>query len=850
MYQSVFYHRSSNTVHLWDDEKGYMRIPYRKYAYKKSQHGEAVALDGSRVTRITSFSDVDPGHLYESDVRPDTRVLIDMFYKTDDVSKDHRILFFDIEVQRDEARRFSSVEDAANVINSIAYYDNVNQEYNILVIDTKVQKISKEQTESGNIFKCPNESDLLMLFLKSWNKFKPTIAVGWNCDKFDIPYLVNRMKIVLGDEYVVKLSPISIIEKDRMYEQYIIAGVTVFDLMRLYRQYTYNEEPSYALDYISRKELGKGKVEYEGSLDTLYETDVDKFIEYNRVDVELMVELDDKLKFIDLARSICHKGHVPYSDVYAATRTLDGACLTFLKRAEIVAPNRQAIDDSDVDTSDSDEDGFTGAFVKDPIPGRYEWVFDEDASGLYPSCQRTLNMSPETKLFKIDNWSMEAFVENKNVKFNVQSKRLSFTPEELRAYLIEHNCSISASGVVYDLTKKGVIPTILELWSKEREEFRALAKQYKEEGNKELYEYYESRQLTQKIISNSLYGVLGNRGFRFYDLDNAEATTITGQAVVKHAMKKGNEWFTNATGIEKDYVIYVDTDSNFFSAVPIIEMLEKKQNKKMSYDEKATITFKTSQQVEKYINSSFDEFAKLYCNVSTHFWTFKQEYVAEAAIWIAKKRYAQKIISEKGVSISAMTKGAKQFKLDVKGLDVVRSNFPKKFREYMSDILIRLLDNQTKAQVDEVVLDFKEYLLTVENVTEIMPASSIKKFDTYVVTRKDGFLETKKGTPVHIKSAINYNNMLHILKMQSVPTLGIGQKIKWAYIRANAYGFDTIAIPDESVPTEIMQFIEEHLNNNLIYEKIMTKKLQSYYDAMRWGDIPNNKNVNKFFAFG
>jgi DNA polymerase elongation subunit (family B) len=850
MYQAVYFHRHTNVVHLWDDEKGYMRIPYKRYAYVKAPNGNLTALDGTLVKKVSKFSGEDPKDVYESDVRPDVRTLIDMYYHTDDVSKDHRILFFDIEVQRDEARRHSTIEDATNVINSVAYYNNVDREYNIFVIDPTVEKVIKEQRDSGNIFKCPTEADLLMLFLKAWNKFKPTIAVGWNCDKFDIPYLVNRMKRVLGEEYVTKLSPIGIVDKDRKYEQYQIAGVTVFDLMRLYRQYTYNEEPSYSLDYISRKELNRGKVEYEGSLDTLYATDVDKFIEYNRVDVELMVELDDKLKFIDLARSICHKGHVPYSDVYAATRTLDGACLTFLKRAGIVAPNRQVSDDvDDTIVDDEDDDSFTGAFVKDPVPGRYEWVFDEDASGLYPNTQRTLNMSPETKMFRIDNWDMDAFITNKPIVFKVSSKRLSWTPNELREYLVSNNYSIAANGVVYDLNRKGLIPSILEQWSQERDEFRALAKQNKQEGNKELYEYYESRQLTQKIISNSLYGVLGNRGFRFYDLDNAEATTITGQAVVKHAMMKGNEWFTKATGVDRDYVIYVDTDSNFFSAMPIIEMLEKKQGRSLSYDEKAAVTFKTSQQVEKFINGSFDAFAKLYCNVETHFWTFKQEYVAEAAIWIAKKRYAQKIISEKGVSIAEMTKGAKQFKLDVKGLDVVRSNFPKKFREYMSDLLIRLLDNESKTQVDEVVLDFKEYLLTVENVTEIMPASSIKKFGEYTSQRSDGFLQTAKGTPIHIKSAINYNNLLHILDIPSAPRIDVGQKVKWAYIKPNQYTFDTIAIPDEGVPEPVMDFLKQHLNNNLIYEKIMTKKLQSYYDAMGWGDIPNNKNVGKFFSF-
>jgi DNA polymerase elongation subunit (family B) len=850
MYQNIYFESKKNIVHLWDDETGYSRIPFKRYAYKKHAGGTLRALDGTRVEKVKGWKKEEEASLYESDVRPDVRTLIDMYYESDDISKNHRLLFFDIEVQRDDAKRYSTVADANNIINSIAIYDSVHKQNTILVLDTTISKITLEKTVKGNIFKCPDEEQLLMLFIKVWTDVAPTIIVGWNSDNFDIPYLINRLYKKFDEEFVNKLSPIGLIEKDRKYDQYTIAGVTSFDYMRLYRLYTYNEEPSYALDYISRKELGKGKVEYEGSLDELYANDIEKFIDYNITDVTLLVELDDKLKFIDLARSICHKGHVPYNRLYAATQTLDGACLTFLKRAGVIAPDKLASveDDEDINVGD-DEDGFTGAFVKDPIPGRYEWVFDEDASGLYPSTQRTLNMSPETKMFKLDNWDKDQFVTNPDYVFTLKAKSKKWTSAEFRAYLIENKFSVAANGVVYDLTRKGLIPSILERWMEEREEFRALAKRFKQEGNKELADYYESRQLSQKIISNSLYGVLGNRSFRFYDLDNAEATTITGQAVVKQAMKRGNEWFTQKTGIDKDYVIYVDTDSNFFTAMPIIEMMEKKQGKTLSYEERAAVTFKTSQAVEKYINDSFDEFSKEYCNVDTHFWTFKQEYVAESAVWFAKKRYAQKIISEKGVLISVSTNGAKTFRLDVKGLDVIRSNFPRKFREYMSSLLMKILDNESKESVDETVLDFKEYLLTVENITEIMPASSIKKLKEYTITRADGFSDIKKGTPVHVKSAVNYNNMLTILGLTHVHPIGSGQKVKWAYIKPNAYGFDTIAILDENDPEPIMEFLTQHLNNNLIYEKIMTKKLQSYYNAMGWGEIPNNKNLGKFFGF-
>ena len=239
--------------------------------------------------------------------------------------------------------------------------------------------------------------------------------------------------------------------------------------------------------------------------------------------------------------------------------------------------------------------------------------------------------------------------------------------EKLREWLNEHEYSVSAIGVVYDKNKPGLVPSILKTWMSEREEYRALAKKHGKEGNTELAKFFDARQLTMKIVNNSLYGALGAAGFRFHDLDNAESITLTGQSVIRHAMSKGNEWFIKQTGVNKEYVIYVDTDSNYFSAKPIIDMMEKKLGRELSKEEKTDITFKTSQIVERFINDSFDDYAKHVLNSDEHFFSIKQEYVSESGLWIAEKRYAQKIITEKGVSIAQLTGGKKEWKLDVNG---------------------------------------------------------------------------------------------------------------------------------------------------------------------------------------
>ena len=302
-------------------------------------------------------------------------------------------------------------------------------------------------------------------------------------------------------------------------------------------------------------------------------------------------------------------------------------------------------------------------------------------ASLYPSIIRSLNISPETKVGRFENWKdvQDIYLTgegegNARFKYSNSSKSELVSADNIRHWLNTNNYTVSAIGVVYDKSRTGLVPSILETWMGEREEYRALAKKHGKEGNTELARFFDARQLTMKIVNNSLYGALGAAGFRFHDLDNAESITQTGQSVIRHAMLKGNEWFTKQTGEDKEYVIYVDTDSNYFSAKPIIDMMERRLGKELSKQEKTDITFKTSQVVEKYINDSFDHYAKHVLNSDKHFFSIKQEYVSESGLWIAKKRYAQKIITEKGVSITQLTSGKKDWKLDVKGMDVVRSN--------------------------------------------------------------------------------------------------------------------------------------------------------------------------------
>jgi len=826
MYQAIAYRNSDNTIHIWDDTKGYYNFKYQPYAYRKSTYGDHVALDGSRVTRVTEFDKSENG-IYEHDINPETRTLIDLYTDSDDSSVGHRVLFIDIEVDVEDG--FPTPEKAENEITSIAIYDAAGDERFVWILD-KNNTVPNLREGNQETISCQTEYELLQRFIAQYHTIQPTIMTGWNIDFFDIPYLYNRMTNVMGETFARKLSPINDVIWLKHRNRYRVSGVACLDYMALYKNFTYSQESSYSLEAISQKELGKGKIKYEGTLDTLLKTDIKKYVEYNMNDVDLVVELDRKMKLIDLARGICHKGHVPYEDFLFATRYLDGAALTYLKRRGIVAPSRKP--------RESDEPlDLLGAFVKAPNPGRYKWVYDLDLTSLYPSIIMTLNISPETKVTKVENFNGTKFVKGEG-KHYTDGWNGWEDSHELQNYLHKNLYSIAANGVVYDTKIDGFLPSILRKWFDERVEFKNLRKQYEKTGDLAKAEYYDRMQLVTKILLNSFYGVLGNPGFRFFDPDNAVAVTSTGQQLIKFTADIGNQYYKNELKDSKDHCIYTDTDSTFFSSLPLIE---KRYPGYDITDETwmAQKTIEIANEVQTFINDAYNVYAQKFHNVSSHRFDIKQEFVAKAGLWIAKKRYAQWLINQEGHTIS---------RLDVKGLDVVRSSFPPAFRKFMAEVLEDILNDISKDDLDKKILDFKESIKHL-GLLDIMFPIGVKDVSKFLYKGRQLFSKPVKGTPVHVKAAINYNDMLQYHGIRNVRKISDGEKIKWTYIKPNPMNLDTIAIRGFEDPDAIISFIEQYIDHDKIFKSSFENKLSDFYEAMHWGRVPENNNLSKFFTF-
>ncbi len=833
MYQNIYYDRRINKMHVWDDKFGHQTFRYKKYAYIKNKSGTYISLYGDKLKRITKW-DKDQTDLFESDVNPEIRVLVDNYTDSDDVSGGHRTMIFDIEVEVTEG--FPDIQKADNRITAIGFNDSRTDEYFCYVLDTK-EKLNLDTKNNEIVKSFTDEYDLLNAFFMKYLEIKPTILTGWNVEFFDIPYLYNRACKVVGQNIADLLSPIRIVKwSDFGNGKYKIAGVSVLDYLQLYKKFTFSERSSYRLDDIGKFEVGEKKVAYEGTLNDLYENDLEKFVEYNIQDVKLIKKLDDKLDFIEIARGIAHLGHIPYENVFMSSRYLEGAILVYLKKQGIIAPNKPKKRDN------LSNDKFVGAYVQEPQKGKHNWVFDLDITSMYPSCIMSLNISPETKLGKLEGWNPEEFLKKGHKKtYSVtNNKQLlgRFTETELKNYLETRSIGVATNGVMYRTDKDGLLPALLRKWFDDRVEYRKLSKKFHEDGDKDQSDYFDRRQYLQKILLNSLYGVLGLPVFRFYDLDNAEAVTYTGQSLIKFTKKIANNFYNRELGDDKDHCIYIDTDSVFYSATPLVQ--KRFPNISISDEEKMSKSIlDIADEVQSYLNNSYDYFGKKFCNLDKHRFDIKQEVIAKSGLFVTKKRYGLKIINDNGKKVN---------KLMVKGLDTVRSSFPIAMREMLSKLLEDILMDVPKEQLDKFILNFKNSMKLMD-FDKIAIPTSVKNITKY--TMKDGvvFKSYKLGTPVHVKSALFYNDMLkHMNISKRYTPIYNGEKIKWIYLKNNPYGLETISYKGHEDPPEIISFIKEFINPDKLYKQALHKKIMMFYEALGW-DEPTDatKTIERFF---
>ena len=720
-----------------------------------------------------------------------------------------RIYTIDIEVTAEQG--FPNVNQAVEEMICITVKDHNTK--NILVwglVDFQVKQ------KNVHYVKCKGEKDLLIQFLKFWSKYPPDIITGWNSKYFDIPYLVNRMKKIIGESAVKRLSPWNVIDEDTAYVRgksqtfFRLLGIAQLDYLQLYTKFTIKAQERYTLDHIAFVELGERKD--ENPYDTFkewYQQDIQSFIDYNIVDVELVDKLEDRLQLIDLAITMAYNAKANYEDVFSQVRMWDTIIYNELLKHDIVIPMRDM-------TPREHKEELVGAFVKEPQVGFHDWVVSFDLNSLYPHLIMQYNISPETM-----------FPEKRPVnQDDLLNKRIDTS---------DGNC-LAANGAMFKRDKQGMLPRIIQkeyddrvTFKKKMLEAEQMYANTKDKKYEKLARKYYIIQHSKKISLNSAYGAIGNRYFRYYDHRQAEAITLSGQLNIKWIEKKLNEYFNKLYKTKGDYIIASDTDSVYINMAPLVKMTGATDKNKIV---KALDKF-CSERLEPYIADCYDELGK-YMNVFENKMVMKREVIADKGIWTAKKRYILNVHNSEGVQYP-------EPKLKIMGIEAIKTSTPLPCREKMKEGFKVIMGGDQK-EMKEFIVNFRRdfELLQPEDIGFPRSVNGTGKY-------KDDTSIYKKGTPMHVKGALIYNHLLKQYKLEhKYPKIMNGDKIRFVHLRKNKWNANVITFVSK-LPKEFdMHGLIDYEHQ---FNKAFMEPMRFILDAIRWRiDASGGNTVEDFFA--
>ena len=795
-------------------------VPSNKKTFYKTLEGEYVAPIKPGSVRdcrdfYKKYEEIDDFKIYGneryiyqyiSDKYPEEEIKFDI--------EKVRLLTVDIETRSENG--FPDVETADQEILLISV-----QDYNTKEITTWGVGSFKNRQENVRYIQFNNEHDLLSSFIQWWMDNTPDVVTGWNIQLFDMPYITKRIDRLLGEKLARRLSPWGLVSEKEVYIKgrrqvyYDIGGITQLDYLDLYKKFTYKAQESYRLDYIAEVELGHKKLDHS-EFDTFkdfYTNGWQKFVEYNIKDVELVDRLEDKMKLIELALTMAYDAKVNYNDVFYQVRMWDTIIYNYLKKKGIVIPQKEQSDKSDK---------YAGAYVKEPIAGRYDWVVSFDLNSLYPHLIMQYNISPET------------IRETRHPEANVDR----ILNEEIDFQLYKDS-AVCANGAQYRKDKRGFLPELMEKMYNERVIFKNRMIDAKKKYEKTPTVALEKEiarcnniQMAKKISLNSAYGAIGNQYFRYYKLANAEAITLSGQVSIRWIENKMNNYLNKILKTEDtDYVIASDTDSIYLNLGPLVDVIYKDREK----NAEGIVSFLDKiceEKFEPFIDQSYKELAE-YLNAYDQKMFMKRENIADRGIWTAKKRYILNVWDSEGVRYE-------QPKLKVMGIESVKSSTPSSCRNMLKDAF-KIMMSGTEDDVIDYIDGCRQKFRTLppEEISFPRSVSDVQKYKSH----SDIYI---KGTPIHVRGALLFNHYVKEKKLTNKYSLiQNGEKIKFCYLKKPNIIHENVLSFIQDYPVELG--LDKYIDYDLQFNKAFLEPLKIILDAIGWS-VEKTANLESFFV--
>lgn len=783
----------------------------------KNQAERARYLKDNKITRVFENLNIQQ------------QFLIDNFWQENEkeefFKQPIRVLFIDIETYSPD--EFPKPDNPEHPINIITVYDTVKRHF----ITWGLKAFHKKNPNQTYIY-CKTEKELLSKFLNYFTSDYPDILSGWNSEFFDVPYIINRITRILGEDETKKLSPVGYIRPilfkgkfGREQVHWHIEGVSCVDYLDIYKRFCPTLRESYKLDAIGETELGENKIDYgDTNLTSLADENWELFVEYNIQDVNLLVRLEEKLQYLKLLRMIAYAGLTTFEGALGSLSVITGLC------AIRARTRNQRIPTFSKEVHNDEQNA--GAYVGEPLKGFQENIVSFDANSLYPNVMITLNLSPETKVGVITDKN-----EKEIVIRHINGQEFKLSHGHFVDFIKKEKIAISKAKVLFTQKEKGIIPETVDHFYKKRVEIKRQLKLLKkklitlEKGSEEynkLKLQVENLNITQhtiKILINTIYGYFGNKHSPLGDDELAESITLTGQAVIKESNRLLEEYVKSKTGLTNEDlaqdtpIIYNDTDSSYISIKHIVQ----KTGLKM-FDSKGKITpeyYKQVQDIEDYLNENIVKWGQTALGSTDCRLNFKREAIADVGLFLQKKRYVLHVLDEEGIPCN---------KFKYTGVEVVRTTMPAPIKPYVKKIIETMLLtkdlNATNKIFNETYDIFKQ--LSVEDIAFVMGIKGYEKYSAMC----DGF-KTAKHMPIHVKAAYYYNILLDRFNTgKKYEKISSGDKVRYFYAKQpNKFGISVIGYKYD-FPKEFKEVFEP--DHELMFEKIIFSVIERFYEAVKW----------------
>ena len=906
MFVDAFYSKEDDVIKISERVNGRRKIissPASHVFYHENGNGSFKTIFGDRCKRFGS-PDIkkfryelkktrDSGtKIFESDINPVFRYLADKYPKVE--LPKLNICLFDIEAGFDESKGgFAPSSNPFNEVTAISFY--LNHEDTLFCFALLPPTYTKEQGEEivshfENTFLFTDEAELLKTFLEAIEDVD--VLSGWNSEGYDIPYLINRITMILGKEATKQFCLWDQYPKPREYKSkfgnliatYDLIGKVHLDYLQLYQKHNTQQQLSYKLDSIGEAEVGEHKIPYEGNLDDLYKKDFYKFVDYSRQDVNILIKIDKKLRFIDLASQVAHQNCVTLKTTMGSVVLVEQAIINYMHSRQMIVPDKKQKPKDDLDglfELEEEKKPVVGAYVADPKVGLHEHIGCVDINSLYPSAIRALNMSPETIVGQIRAIKTQALVaqrihdgidraeawegifmlleldhmhaeDDEPIIVDFENGKVwETTGKGLYEYIFnpDNNVCITANGTIFKTDVEGIIPSLLAEWYAERKKQQAKKDEFTERALAEIdpikkkeYEvqvaFYEQRQYAIKILLNSLYGALLNEFLRFYDGRLGQSTTLTGRCIVKHMNGQINKTITGTEDYKGESIIYADTDSCYFSAYEFL----KNDPDYADYDWSRENIIELYDAIADAANETFSDFMVKTFNTSEKRGSIikaGRELVASKGLFIKKKKYAVLMYDKEGNRLDIDKPG----KLKVMGLDLKRADTPRVMQKFLEKLLMDILTDQPIEDMYEAIKQFRIDFKDRPSWEKGSPkkVADLSKYTTKLAnSNKVGMFgklkageKLKVNLPGHVRASINWNTLCEMYDDKYSTRITDGTRIIVCQLKSNTFNMDSIAFPIDQ-PHLPEWFKSLPFDDNGMENVIIDKKLLNLVGVLSW----------------